>query len=136
MRTGLTTSVVLHVAAIAFGLVSLSAPRTLEAGDVEALPVDIIPVQSITKVQEGDKKAPMKEKAAPKPTTKLTPVADAKKVGDNETDMKPPPTPQARPKPVEAAAAPPPAPEPVVRPVETARAEPVKESPPKPVPAI
>jgi colicin import membrane protein len=133
MKTGLTTSVILHTALIVFGIFTLSAPRAYEAGDVEALPVDIIPVQSITQVQEGDKKAPLREKAAPKPTTKLTPVNDAAKVGDNDTDMKPPPTPEARPKPVAATAAPPPAPTPVAKPVETAKAEPAK---PVPVPAI
>ncbi len=137
MKTGLTTSVILHAALIVFGLFTLAAPRPYEAGDVEALPVDIIPVQSITQVQKGDKKAPKKEKSAPKPTTRPDIVADAKEVGDNKVDMKPPPTPDARPKPVAAAAAPPKSPEPVAKPVEKAKPEPQKEaaSKPEPVPA-
>ena len=77
MKTGITTSVILHAAVLTFGLITLSAPRPYEVGDVEALPVDIVPVQSITQVQQGDKKAPKKEKSAPKPTAKTEPVKDA-----------------------------------------------------------
>ena len=67
MKAGLATSVVLHAALIGFGLFSLSAPRALEVADVEALPVDIVPSR-ITQIQQGDKKAAMKEKPAPMPT--------------------------------------------------------------------
>ena len=68
MKVGLTTSAVLHAALIGFGLLTLSAPRALEVADVEAFPVDIVPVESITQIQQGDKKAVMKEKSAPLPT--------------------------------------------------------------------
>ena len=116
MKTGITTSVILHAAVLTFGLFTLAAPRPYEVGDVEALPVDIVPVQSITQVQEGEKTAPKKERSAPKPTTKPDPVPDAQKVGENKVDLKPPPTPDARPKPVEKTAEAPPSPEPPPRP--------------------
>jgi colicin import membrane protein len=137
MKTGFTTSVILHAAVLTFGLFTLSAPRPYEVGDVEALPVDIVPVQSITQVQEGDKKAPKKEKSAPKPTAKPETVKDAQKVGDNQIDMKEPPTPEPRPKPVARTAEPPPAPEPVVKPAERPDPQPSKqaEAKPQPVPA-
>ena len=45
MKAGLTTSVVLHAALLGFGLISLSAPRAIEVADVEALPVDIVPIE-------------------------------------------------------------------------------------------
>ncbi len=65
MKTGLTFSVVMHAGLIAFAVLTLSAPHPLDVADVEALPVDIVPVQSITQVQQGDKKAPVADKAAP-----------------------------------------------------------------------
>jgi colicin import membrane protein len=137
MKAGLITSVTLHAVLLGFGLVSLSAPRAFEVGDVEALPVDIIPVESITQVQQGDKKAPMAEKPAPVPTTKPDVVADAQKVGDNSVDTDAPPTPVEKPRPVKAAEAPPPSPEPAPKPVEQNKPEPVKlpEPKPEPVPA-
>src|SRR5690349_7967952 len=112
MKTGLTTSVVLHAAVIGFGLVSLSAPRPCEVGSVVELPVDIVTIESITQVQKGDKKAPVAEKSAPVPTRKPDDVPDAQEVGDNEVDLKTPATPEARPKEVETAEAPPPSPKP------------------------
>jgi colicin import membrane protein len=136
MKTGLTTSVIMHAALLAFGLFTLRAPHTLEAADVEALPVDIVPVSAISQVQQGDKKAPMKEKASPKPTVKKTEIEKAQKVGENDVDLKTPPTPETRPKPVEATTAPPPAPKPAPQPMKEAKEEPPKPKPePVPVPA-
>lgn len=137
MKAGLITSVTLHAVLLGVGLVSLSAPRAFEVGDIEALPVDIIPIESITQVQQGDKKAPMAEKPAPVPTAKPEVVADAQKVGDNAIDMDTPPTPVEKPRPVKAAEAPPPSPEPAPKPVEQKKPEPVKlpEPKPEPVPA-
>lgn len=137
MKAGLTTSVVLHAAVIGFGLVSLSSPRALEMADSEALPVEIVPVESMTQIQQGDKKAPKAEKSAPVPTKKPDIVENAQKVGDNTIDTDKPPTPEAKPKPVETAAAPAPSPEPTPRPVEDKKPEPAKqpEAKPEPTPA-
>ncbi len=160
MKAGLTTSVILHAAVLAFGLFSLSAPSALEVTDIESLPVDIVPLSELTQIQEGDKKADMHEKPAPKPTKRPDIVADAQKVGENSVDTDKPVTPEAKPKPVEEAAAPPPAPEPkeqvktedvpkpkeepkpvastevapVPQPKEEVKPEPVKEPEPKPEP--
>ena len=134
MKAGLITSVTLHAMLLGFGLVSLTAPRAFEVADVEALPVDIIPVESITQVQQGDKKAPMAEKPAPVPTSKPDVVAEAQKVGDNSVDLDTPPTPVEKPRPVKAAEAPPPSPEPAPKPAEQAKPEPVKLPEPRPVP--
>lgn len=137
MKAGLITSVTLHAVLLGFGLVSLSAPSAFEVADVEALPVDIIPVESITQIQQGDKKAPMAEKPAPLPTSKPDVVPDAQKVGDNKIDLDTPPTPVEKPRPVKAAEAPAPSPEPAPKPVEQKKPEPVKlpEPKPEPVPA-
>lgn len=123
MKAGLSSSVVLHAALLGFGLLTLSAPSALEVADVEALPVDIIPVESITQIQKGDKKAPMAEKPAPLPTERPAIVPDAEEIGDNQVDTKLPPTPEPTPRPVETAAIPAPSPEPAPKPEEQAPPE-------------
>lgn len=132
MKAGLTTSVVLHAAVLGFGLFALGAPPAFEVMDVEALPVDIIPVESITQIQRGDKTAAVKEKPAPVPTKKPEVVADAREIGDNDVDTPAPPTPEAKPRPVEAAAPPPPEPKPTPKPPEDVKPEPVEQPQPKP----
>src|SRR5690606_7711208 len=106
MKGSLGTSLVLHSLVLGFALVSLGSPASFDVADVEALPVDIIPVESITQIQQGDKTAPMAEKAAPVPTTKPNIVEDAETAGDNDVDLKTPPTPAKRPVETEVAAAP------------------------------
>lgn len=106
MKAGLATSVVLHAAVLGFGLVSLSAPRSMEAVDVETLPVDVVPVDSITQIQQGDREAEMAETPVPVPTTRPEQVEDAAEVGDADRDLAAPRTPEAENQPVETAAAP------------------------------
>lgn len=132
MKTGLATSAALHAAALLVGMLSLSAPRPFEVPDVEALPVDIVPVESITKVTEGDKKAALAETPAPKPTEKPPVVPDATKTGDNKVDIDKPPTPEPTPRPVERTAAAAPAPEPMPKPLD--KPEPQPARPPEPAP--
>ena len=133
MKAGLTTSVIMHAALLGFGLFTLSAPSALEVADVEALPVDIVPIEEITQIQQGDKTATVNETPAPLPTKKPEIVPEAQKVGENTVDTDKPVTPEAKPKPVETAAAPPPSPKPAPRPepVEQPKPEPVKQPEPK-----
>jgi len=134
MKAGLTTSVVMHAALLGFGLLSLSAPPPLEVGDVEALPVDIVPMEEMTKIMEGDRKAPVAEKPAPTPTKRPDIAADsARKVGDNTVDTEDPPTPEEKPTPVKTAEATPPAPKPAEKP--KLEDVPKPEEEPKPIPA-
>mgnify|MGYP001027670724 CR=1 FL=1 len=133
MRAGLTTSVLMHAALLGFGLFTLRAPAAFEVTDVEALPVDIVPVESITQIQQGDKKATMRDKPAPTPTQRPDVVADAQKVGENSVDTEKPPTPEAKPVPVQANNSPPPSPTPAERPKPEEVPKP-KEAP-KPAPA-
>lgn len=106
MKGSLGTSLVLHSLVLGWALVSLGSPASFEVADVEALPVDIIPVESITQIQQGDKTAPMAETAAPVPTSKPDIVENAENAGDNDVDLKSPPTPAKRPLETEVAAAP------------------------------
>lgn len=136
MKTGLVTSVAFHALVLACAVLSLSAPRSFDVADVEAMPVDIVPVESITQIQQGDKKAPKNEKPAPRPTSRPDPVENATKVGDNDVDSEAPPKPEVKPtpKPVETASAPPPPKEPEPKPAEKPEPKPEpKEAKPEPV---
>jgi len=131
MKTSLMSSVVLHAAVLGFGLVSLSAPKPFEMMDVESLPVDIVPVEEFTQIQQGDKKAPMTETATPKQTEKTETIPDAENVGENKVDTDKKVTPTVTPREVEAAAMPESAPQPEPRPVEPEKTEPVVEPEPQ-----
>jgi colicin import membrane protein len=161
MRTGLTTSVILHAVALAFGLFTLSSPPAMPASDAESVAVDIVPMEAIAQTLQGDKKAVMHDKPAPVPTKRPDIVPDAQKVGENTVDTDKPVTDEAKPKPVEKTAAPPPAPTPTEKPAvedvpkpqekpkptpatevaptptpkEEVKPEPVKQTEPKPTPA-
>ncbi len=76
MKAGLTSSVALHAVAVALAVVSFSSPKAFDVQDSESFPVDIVPIESLTQIQQGEKTAPMKEKSAPVPTTKPQGQAD------------------------------------------------------------
>ncbi|MBZ9845277.1 energy transducer TonB [Mesorhizobium sp. CA5] len=161
MRTGLTSSVILHTVALAFGLFTLSSPPAMPAADVESVAVDIVPMEAVPQTLQGDKKSVMHEKPAPLPTKRPDVVPNAQKVGENTVDTDKPVTDEAKPKPVEKTAAPPPAPTPTEKPAvedvpkpqekpkptpatevaptptpkEEVKPEPVKQTEPKPAPA-
>ncbi|MFD0915294.1 hypothetical protein ACFQ14_02630 [Pseudahrensia aquimaris] len=121
MKAGLTTSVVAHIGAFAFGVMSLSTPAPLSVAEVEALPIDIIPIESITKTIEGERKADPSPTPSVKPTTRPETVPDAQNVGDADNDKK--------------ADAPEPAPKPAVEKAEAPAAKPEPVAPtPKPTP--
>ncbi len=132
MKVGLTSSVILHGAVLAFGLLTLSAPGALEVADVEAFPVDIVPIEELTQIQRGDKTATVNEKPAPVPTKRPDTVPEANEVGDNDVDTTKPPTPEAKPKEIEKTAAAEPKSEPTPKPVEKPKPEPVKQAEPVP----
>lgn len=129
MKGSLATSAVIHTLVLAWALVSLGSPESFDVADVEALPVDIVSIEELTQIQQGDKKAEMKEKAAPVPTKKQTPVEDAQNVGDNEIDLKNLPTPEEKPRDIETAASPEKA-EKVVQTPDTKPVEEVKQEEP------
>lgn len=132
MRAGLVISTALHAALLGYGLMALSAPPPLQVADVEALPVDIVPVAEVSRVQQGDRKAPAAEKSAPIPTSRPDPVPQARNVGNNTVDSDSAPTPEARPREVKTASAPKPepAPQPMPRPAPAP-----SEARPQPTPA-
>jgi colicin import membrane protein len=132
MKGPITASAILHIIVLILGLVSLSSAKKLDAGSSESFPVDIVPIEELTQIQEGVKTAPKAEKSAPVPTKKPQTVANAQNTGDNETDLPTPPKPADKPKPVETAEAPAPQPKPVKKPEEVkpeeAKTDPVAEA--------
>ncbi|MHC2300489.1 outer membrane biosynthesis protein TonB [Rhizobium mongolense] len=106
MKTSVVTSAVLHGLVLAAALVTIGSPESFKVDDFEAMPVDLVPVESITQMQQGDKTAKPNDKPAPKPTSKPADVADAENLGDNKIDLKTPPIPNAKPNNNESTAAP------------------------------
>ena len=68
MRRSLTISFIFHFVLLALGIVSMSSPREMAVASVEALPIDIVPMEDLTQVQVGEKTAKKAEKPAPKPS--------------------------------------------------------------------
>ena len=132
MKGSLATSATLHAVLIGFALTSFSAPKTMQVADIESLPVDIVPIEELTQIQQGDKKAPIAEKAAPKPTQRPDPVPDAVNTGDNTVDLKA--AENAKPSPREVVAEAPPKPAEKPAPEPEPKPEPVKEAVKEPPP--
>jgi hypothetical protein len=106
MKASIVTSAVLHCALLAWALISIGSPEQFKVEDFEAMPVDLVPVEEMTQMQQGDKTAKPSEKSAPKPTAKPTNVENAENMGENKVDLKTPPIPNAKPNNNESAAAP------------------------------
>lgn len=133
MKAGLTSSILMHVSVLAFGLVTLSAPTPHDVGDVQALPIDIVPIEEMTRLMEGDRTSRETEAPAPRPTARRDTVEDARNAGDNDIDLNDVPKPAPAPRPVDSAAAAPP-PEPAPRPQPTPTPVTPAEAPPPPTP--
>jgi hypothetical protein len=135
MKIGFIISVLCHTMLLSWGLFWLSPPKSFEVADIEALPVDIIPVSSITQIQEGERKAPVAEQAAPAPTTRPDRVEDAQNTGENTVDLKSSRAEDATPETVEAATEPEKAELPTPVPTTQPDAETVPANKPEPVAA-
>lgn len=107
MKGSLTTSAIVHASLLAVALVSLGSPAPMDVSQAEALPVELVPVEEMSQIQQGDKNAPKAEKSAPVPTTRPDVVPDAQNVGNNTADLDAPPTPTTKPNNNDSAAAPP-----------------------------
>ncbi len=107
MKGSITTSAIVHASLLAFALVSLGSPAPLEVSQAESMPVELVSVEEMTQIQQGDKKAPKAEKSAPVPTTRPDTVPNAQNIGNNSADLDAPPTPTEKPNNNVAAAAPP-----------------------------
>jgi len=117
MKLGLTLSSSAHALVLFWGLAVVSAPEALTVEDVEALPVDIVPIEELTKEVQGDKEAEVTETPAPKPTEKEVSKPEAENVGETKDDTKSVEAPKEAPVPVKKQAeAPEPEPKPIAKP--------------------
>ncbi|KZL20845.1 hypothetical protein PsAD2_01335 [Pseudovibrio axinellae] len=114
MRAGLIASLAVHVVVLVAGAVSLNFGKELPSSLVDSLPVDLVPVSELTKLQLGTKKAIEIKEAALQPTKKPAekPEPD-KKTGEAKKEVKkvqeaakevqqaetPPPPPPSEPEP-------------------------------------
>ncbi len=112
MKAGVATSFLAHAAVLTWGMVSLAAPTPLEVQDVEALPIDIVPFEELTKSIQGEKKADPAPKPAPKQTVKPPTQRPAVNAGDTDNDQKAEAPKVAKAPPVEKTEAPTPEPSP------------------------
>ena len=97
MKGSVLTSLVLHVLLAVSLLVSFGSPEPFEVQMTEAMPVELVPIEDLAQLQEGDKEAPKKDHSANEVTQKEEPVADAINTGDNNFDLKSVPTPTEKP---------------------------------------
>ena len=97
MKGSVITSVVLHGLLLAWLLVSFGSVEPFEVTASEALPVELVPLEELTQLQEGDKTAPKKEQAAKQQTQKEDKIENAVNAGDNNFDLKSVPTPVEKP---------------------------------------
>lgn len=88
MKAGITVSAVAHALLLAGAMVSLASTKPLQAPDVEALPVDLVPFEELTKSVQGDKEAPLEDKPSPKETTAPETRPEAVNAGNAEDDRK------------------------------------------------
>lgn len=134
MKAGLTTSVVLHTALLAFGLLTITAPKPFDVVE-ESISVSTVTEAELAQMVKGDKKAPARDKPAPRPTKRPDTVKDAQNAGDNTVDLENAPTPEPAPRKIEASSAPKAEPDPAPVPEPAAKPLPKAKSEPAPVPA-
>ncbi|WP_026381555.1 energy transducer TonB [Afifella pfennigii] len=130
MRVGLSVSLIGHLALVSLGFFAFPDAKPFTVDDIEALPVDLVPIDEVTDLRAGSKQAEPQpdETPQPKPQT-LAEVPEPK------------PAEEPAEKPVEAAQepAPAPAPKPAQEPqreeeVAALRPEPEPEPAPEPEP--
>ncbi|WP_181409787.1 hypothetical protein [Martelella alba] len=135
MKRSVAISFILHCLVIGMAVLALGSPDAFEVADVNALPVELIPVQEITQIQQGDDKADLADIAAPVPTKRPDPVEDAQNVGDNTVDLSTQKNAQAATHEQKAAAPPKPSEAPAPEPQPTPEPEPAPAPAPTPEPA-
>lgn len=137
MRVGLIASLAGHAAVLVWGLIAFPDAETFSTQPVDSLPVELVPIEEITRLQKGEKDAELREIAAVKPTE--TPKEETAKPAEKpakeaQVQQPTPPTPEPTPAP-EPAPPPEPEPEPAPAPEPTPEPEPAPaEKAPEPAP--
>ena len=133
MRVGLATSLAAHAVLITLGILGLHHAEELEPMAIEAISVDLVPIEEVASIRAGTERSDVIETPTPAVVDTPTPVPLAERPGATEQDQpnpeetttaSPAPTVQTAPEPV-----PEPEPEPTPAPAETA-------PPPEPQPEV
>lgn len=132
-QPGFVASAFIHAALLVVSVVGLTAARPLEAGQSEAMPIELITPSEFDQLTKGTKTAKVIDKP---PGIKAAKIAEAEPVEPTELkqakqDVKAPPPP---PPPAPEAKAPEPAPPPPPKQAESKPAEPPKPPEAKPIP--
>ncbi len=121
MRVGLGVSAIAHIGVLTWGLLTFPDAMSHQSTLVEALPVDLIPISELTKLNEGSTAGEPRETPAPERRPDPQPIP-------KPVEAKPEPVPEPKP-PAEVAALPPePAPKP--QPAPPPQAEPAPQPAP------
>ena len=105
MHTSLAFSLAFHVALIVVAIFGLPNPREFEVEKTEAVPVEILTVSDLTRLQAQSKDAKPTEKIAPEKAEKKPeapdpkPAVEQKKVAAVEVEPAPKPAPEPEPAP-------------------------------------
>jgi hypothetical protein len=105
MKGSVITSIALHALVAAWMLFTFASPEPFEVAMSEAMPVELVPIEDLAQLQQGDKEAPKKERSATEVTQKEDPAPEAKNTGDNDFDLESVPTPTEKPTNVQEAGA-------------------------------
>ncbi|TYC75816.1 cell envelope integrity protein TolA [Stappia sp. BW2] len=126
MRAGLIASLAGHSALLLWGLIAFPDAESFAVPQVESLPVELVPIEDITRLRVGEKTAEVRDVAAvtPSETPAEEPPEPIEKPGESRVEQPTPPTPSPSPTP-----APAPEPQPVSDP------EPAPAPAPEPTPA-
>jgi len=139
MRAGLIASLAGHSAILLWGLIAFPDAESFTVPPVDSLPVELVPIEEITKLRIGEKTAEVREVAAVKPseTQAEEPPEPADKPGESNVQQPTPPTPTPAPTPApqpEPVAEPEPAPAPEQEPAPAPEPEPAPAAEPEPAP--
>jgi hypothetical protein len=124
MRAGFIISVCGHVAMLGWGVISLPSPKSLDASNIEMVPIDFVTVDQLTRLNLGVTTAEAREEVEPEPP----PPAPEPEPEPEPEPPPPPPEPEPEPPP------PPPEPEPEPEPPPPPPEEIAEPEPPAPVP--
>ncbi|MDB5473547.1 MAG: hypothetical protein JWP99_850 [Devosia sp.] len=141
MRTGVTVSIVAHLAVIGLGLVNLGSAEPLAPVE-NAIAVDLVPISEFNNIRMGSLDSEIVETQTPSIVEDDQPAELAQPTGNTEQDQPAPseadiptPAPVTNSAPQPEAAPPPPEPEPAPEPAPQPTPPPVPAPPPEPAPA-
>lgn len=124
MRTGLIVSVVGHAVLLVWGLASLPSPSSLDISNLESVPVDLVSIDELTRLNLGVTTAEAREQVVEEPPAPVL----------AEVPPEPEPPPEPVPLPPAPEPVPPPPPEPIAAEPEPLPPAPEPEAEPTPEP--